>query len=115
MFAQLEAFAVEDGVPAVAAADGIDAAVQMPPPVRVRVEQLVLPSIRLKIRCADTDQADGHAAREQFAEQVLCRGEQFALVVGWFADPRRLVCRKVIDIANAQANGARLLAVFAQG
>jgi hypothetical protein len=38
MLAELEAIAVEDGVPAVATADGIEAAVQVPAAVGVGVE-----------------------------------------------------------------------------
>ncbi len=82
MFAQLEAFAVEDGVPAVAAAHGIESAVQIPAAVGVSVKEFVLAFVGFEVVHADADQADGHAAREQFGEQVFCGGEQFALVVG---------------------------------
>src|SRR5712691_4723529 len=114
MFAELEAFAVEDGVPAVAAADGIEAAVQVPAAVGIGVEEFVLAFIGFEIGYADADEADGYAAREQFCKQIFCGGEQFALVVGWFGDASRLVRRKMIDVAEAQADGARLLAVFTQ-
>ena len=115
MFAELEAFAVEDGVPAVAAADGIEAAVQGPAAIGIGVEKFVLAFVGFEVMHADAGEADGHAARKQFGEQVLCGGEQFALVIGWFGEAHRLVRGKVIDVADAQADGARLLAVFAQG
>ena len=115
MFAELEAFAVEDGVPAVAAADGIEAAVQVPAAVGVGVKEFVLAFVGFEVVHADAGQADGDAAREQFCEQIFCGGKQFALVVGRFCQSYRLVRRKMIDIADAQSNGARLLAVFAQG
>ena len=47
MFAELEAFAVEDGVPAVAAAHGIEAAVQVPAAIRVGVKEFVLAFIAI--------------------------------------------------------------------
>jgi len=115
MFAELEAFAVEDGVPTVAATDGIEAAVQVPAAIRVGVEKFVLALIGFKVVHTDAGETDRHAAREQFGEQIFCGGEQFALVVRRFRQPHRLVRRKMIDIADAQADGARLLAVFAQG
>src|SRR5882762_1972484 len=114
MFAELEAFAVEDGVPAVAAADGIEAAVQVPAAVGVGVKEFVLAFVGFEVVHADAGEADGHAAREQFAEQVFCGGEQFALVVGWFGEAHGLVRRKLIHIADAQADGAGLLALCAQ-
>ena len=64
MFAELEAFAVEDGVPAVAAADGIEAAVQVPAAVRIGVKQFVLAPVGFEVVHADAGEADGHAARE---------------------------------------------------
>src|SRR5712691_10018933 len=64
MFAQLEAFAVEDGVPAVAAAHGIEAAVQVPAAIGVGVKEFVLAFVGFEVVHADADEADGHAARE---------------------------------------------------
>src|SRR6266481_1630602 len=99
MFAELEAVAVEDGVPAVAAADGIEAAVQIPAAVRIGVKQFVLAPVGFEVVYADAGEADGHAAREQFGEQVFGGGEQFALVVGWFGEAHRLVRGEMVDIA----------------
>src|SRR5882762_3721000 len=98
MFAELKAFAVEDGVPAVAAADGIEAAVQVPAAVGVGVKKFVLAFVGFEVVHTDASEANGHASREQFGEQIFCRGEQFALVIGWFRQPHRLVRRKMIDI-----------------
>ena len=75
MFAELEAFAVEDGVPAVAAADGIEAAVQGPAAIGIGVEKFVLAFVGFEVMHADAGEADGHATREQFAEQIFCGGE----------------------------------------
>ncbi len=55
MFAQLEAFAVEDGVPAVAAADGIEAAIQIPAAVGIGVKEFVLAFVGFKVVHADAD------------------------------------------------------------
>src|SRR5437763_6133164 len=115
MLAQLEAFAVEDGVPAVAAAHAVHFAVQVPAAVRAGIEQFVLAAVGFEVRYADAGQPHGHAACEQFAEQFFGGGEQFALVVGGLAEPNRLMRRKMVDVTEAQAKGARLLAVFAQG
>jgi hypothetical protein len=64
MFAEFEAVAVEDGVPAVAAADGIEAAVQVPAAVGVGVEEFVLASVGFEIGYVYADQPHGYAARE---------------------------------------------------
>ena len=64
MFAELEAIAVEDGVPAVAAADGIEAAVQVPAAVSIRVEEFMLPPVGFEICHVYTYQAHGYATRE---------------------------------------------------
>ncbi len=64
MLAELEAVAVEDGVPAVAAADGIEAAVQVPAAVGVGVEQFVLAAVDFEIGHVYADQAHGYATRE---------------------------------------------------
>ena len=91
MLAELEAFAVEDGVPAVAAADGIEAAIKIPAAIGVGVKEFVLAFVGFEIGHANADQTDGHAARQQFIEQLFCCGEQFALVLGWFGEAHRLV------------------------
>src|SRR5205823_5424493 len=64
---------------------------------------------------ADASEPHRYAAREQFAEHFFGSGEQFPLVIGWFDQTHRLVRRKIVDVTEAQAQGARLLAVFAQG
>jgi hypothetical protein len=61
MFAEFEAIAVEDGVPAVAAADGIEATVQIPAAVGVGVEKFVLAAVGFKICDVYADQAHGYA------------------------------------------------------
>src|SRR5437588_10230482 len=115
MLAQGEAFAVKNGVPAEAAAHPVHFAVEMPAAVRAGVEQFVLAAVGFEVCHADAGEPHGHAAREQFGEQFLGGEEQFALVVGWFAEPHRLVRRKMVDVTEAQAESARLLAVFTQG
>src|SRR2546422_3811326 len=83
MFAELEAVAVENGVPAIAAADGIEAAVQVPAAVGVGVKEFVLAVVGFEGVYADANEADGHAAREQICKQIFFGGEEVALVVGW--------------------------------
>ena len=78
MLAQLEAFAVEDGVPAIAAAHGINAAVQVPAAIRVGVKELVLAFVGFEVVHTDADQADGHAANDEISQQLtsaLASGE----------------------------------------
>src|SRR5215472_6436610 len=115
MLAQGEAFAIKNGVPAKATAHAVHFAVQIPAAVRARIEQFILLAVGFEIGHADASQPYGHAPREQFGEQVLGDDEQFALVVGGFAEPLRPVYGKMVDITEAQAEGARPLAVFAQG
>jgi hypothetical protein len=64
VLAEFEAIAIEDGVPAVAAADGIEAAVQVPAAVGVRVEQFMLAAVGFEIGHVYADQAHGDAPRE---------------------------------------------------
>ena len=64
MFAEFEAVAVEDGVPAVAAADGIEAAIQIPAAVGVGVEEFVLAAVGFEIGHVYADEAHGYAARK---------------------------------------------------
>src|SRR5215467_4173811 len=109
MLAQGEAFAVKDGVPAKAAAHAVHLAVEIPAAVRAGIEQFVLAAVGFEIRYADARKPHGHAAREKFAEQLLGDGEQFALVVGGLAEVHRLVRRKMVDVTETQAKGARLL------
>src|SRR5437870_2639240 len=59
MFAELEAFAVEDSVPAVAAADGIEAAVQVPAAVGVGVKKFMLALVGFEVVHADAIEAAG--------------------------------------------------------
>src|SRR6184192_3137869 len=115
MLAQGEAFAVKDGVPAKAAAHAVHFAVQIPAAVRAGIEQFILAAVGFEICHADASEPHRYAAREQFAEHFFGSGEQFPLVIGWFDQTHRLVRRKMVDVTEAQAEGARLLAVFAQG
>src|SRR5213080_1220967 len=115
MLARGEAFAVKSGVPAQAAAHAVHFAVQIGAAVRAVIEQFILAAVGFEICHADPGQPYGHAPREQFAEQFLGGDEQFAPVVGGFAEPHRLVCGKMVHITEVQAEGARLLAVLAQG
>src|SRR5258707_2732483 len=59
MFAELEAFAVEDGVPAVTAADGIEAAVQVPAAVGGGGQKVVLGVVRFEGLVTYAGQAAG--------------------------------------------------------
>src|SRR5208337_4950740 len=81
MLAEFEAFAVVDGVPAVAAADAIHFAVEIPAAVGVGIEKFVLAAVGFEVRDAEADVANGHAAREELREKVASREEQFALVI----------------------------------
>src|SRR5215472_9931748 len=115
MLAQGEAFAVEDGVPAEAAAHAVHFAVEIPAAIRAGIEQFILAAVGFEIGHADAREPHSHAAREQFAEQLLGGDEQFALVVGGLDEAHRLVRGKMVDVTEAQFESARLLAVFAQG
>src|SRR5215470_8750082 len=115
MLTQREAFAVEDGVPAEAAAHAVHFTVQIPAAVRAGIEQFILPAVDFEVRHADAGQPHRHAACEQLAEEFFGDDEQFALVVGWFAEAHRLMRGKMVDVTESQFERARLLAVFAQG
>src|SRR5215472_7523008 len=68
VLAQGEAFAVEDGVPAEAAAHAVHFAVEIPAAVRAGIEQFILPAVGFQVRRADSGQPHGHAPPEQFCE-----------------------------------------------
>src|SRR5207237_10689036 len=113
--AECEAFAVKDAVAAKDAADAVPFAVQKRAAVRAGIEQFILAPVGFETCHADASAPHRYAAREQFAEHFFGSGEQFPLVIGWFDQTHRLVRRKIVDVTEAQAQGARLLAVFAQG